>query len=101
MGSAAGFIEVLGMGWKVAVTWALSAQVNTKFRLTGPWKWEGAKNVMETEIWETVSRHRGFFGHFTLSFMPIVLFGTLSAILYILEQIWKGLKLLLKLLTLS
>jgi dimethylaniline monooxygenase (N-oxide forming) len=101
MGCAAGFIEVLGMGWKVAVTWALSAQVNTKFRLTGPWKWEGAKNVMETEIWETVSRRRGFFGHFTLSFMPIVLFGTLSAILYILEQIWKGLKLLWKLLTLS
>ncbi len=101
MGSAASFSEVLGMGWKVAVTWALSAQVNTKFRLTGPWKWDGAKQVMETEIWETVSRRRNFFGHFTLSFMPIVLFGTLSAILYVLEQIWGVLKFLWKRVTLS
>jgi dimethylaniline monooxygenase (N-oxide forming) len=96
MGSAAGFIEVLGMGWKIALAWALSAQVNPKFRLTGPWKWEGAKKVMETEIWETVSRRRGFFGHFTLSLMPIVLFGTLSAILYLLEQTWKRLELFWK-----
>ncbi|KAE9364762.1 FAD/NAD(P)-binding domain-containing protein [Stipitochalara longipes BDJ] len=101
MGSAASFTEVVGMGWKVAVTWALSAQVNTKFRLTGPWKWEGAKQVMETEIWQTVARRRGFFGHFTLSFMPIVLFGTLSLILYVLEHIWKTLKYLWKLITLA
>jgi dimethylaniline monooxygenase (N-oxide forming) len=101
MGSAPSFTKVIGMGWKVAVTWALSAQVNTKFRLTGPWKWERAKKVMETEIWETVARRRGFFGHFTLSFMPIVLFGTLSAVLYVLEQIWRALKFLWKLLALS
>lgn len=62
MGSAASIGEVLGMGWKVAVTWALGANVNVKFRLVGPWKWEGAGKVMETEIWETVSRRRGFFG---------------------------------------
>jgi dimethylaniline monooxygenase (N-oxide forming) len=57
--------------------------------------------VMETEIWDTIARRRGFFGHFTLSFMPIVLFGTFSAILYVLEQIYKGLKFLWKLVTLS
>jgi Flavin-binding monooxygenase-like len=62
MGGAAGFTQVLGMGWKVAVTWALGANVNTKFRLVGPWKWEDAAKVMETEIWETVARRRGFFG---------------------------------------
>jgi dimethylaniline monooxygenase (N-oxide forming) len=101
IGSAPSFTEVIGMGWKVAATWALSAQVNTKFRLTGPWKWEGAKQVMETEIWETLARRRGFFGHFTLSVMPIVLFGTLSAILYVLEQIWETLKFLWRFLTLS
>ena len=101
MGSAPSFTEVIRMGWKVAVTWALSAQVNTKFRLVGPYKWEGAKKVMEMEIWDTIARRRGFFGHFTLSFMPIVLFGTLSAILYVLEQIYKGLKFLWKLLILN
>jgi dimethylaniline monooxygenase (N-oxide forming) len=101
MGSAPSLTEVIRMGWKVAVTWALSAQVNTKFRLVGPYKWEGARKVMETEIWDTIARRRGFFGHFTLSFMPIVLFGTLSAVLYVLEQIYKGLKFLWKLVTLS
>lgn len=84
------------MGWKMTLCWALSAQVNTKFRLVGPWKWEGAKQVMETEIWDTVKRRRGFFGHFTLSFMPIVLFGSLSAILWVLEGVWKMLKFILK-----
>jgi dimethylaniline monooxygenase (N-oxide forming) len=62
MGCAASIGEVLGMGWKVAVTWALGANVNVKFRLVGPWKWSGAGRVMETEIWETISRRRGFFG---------------------------------------
>lgn len=62
MGSAAGFTEVLAMGPKVLVAWALGANVNTKFRLVGPWKWYGAQQVMATEIWETVSRRRGFFG---------------------------------------
>lgn len=101
MGSAPCFTEILGMGWKMTATWALSVQCNPKFRLTGPWKWEGAKEVMETEIWATISRRRGFFGHFTLSFMPIVLFGTLSTILYAGERIWKSLKPWWKLLTLS
>jgi dimethylaniline monooxygenase (N-oxide forming) len=101
MGSAPSFTEVICMGWKVAVTWAMSAQVNTKFRLVGPYKWEGAKKVMETEIWDTVARRRGFFGHFTLSFLPIVLFGALSAVLWVLEQIYKALKFLWKLLTTS
>jgi len=33
--------------------------------------------------------------------LPIVLFGTLSAVLWIGEKIWEGLKLLWKILTLS
>jgi dimethylaniline monooxygenase (N-oxide forming) len=50
----------------MTLCWALSAQVNTKFRMVGPWKWSGADQVMETEIWETVTRRRGFFGEKSL-----------------------------------
>jgi dimethylaniline monooxygenase (N-oxide forming) len=39
-------------GWKITVCWALSANVNTMFRLEGPWKWPGAQEVMETEYLE-------------------------------------------------
>lgn len=62
MGSAPSFTDVASRGWKLTLCWALSANVNPKFRLVGPWKWEGAKQVMETEIWATVIRRRGFFG---------------------------------------
>jgi dimethylaniline monooxygenase (N-oxide forming) len=62
MGSAPSFSQIASKGVKMTVCWALSAQVNTKFRMVGPWKWDGADKVMETEIWETVTRRRGFFG---------------------------------------
>lgn len=89
------------MGWKMVLCWALSAQVNTKFRLTGPWKWDGAREIMETEIWDTVRRRRGFFGHFTLSFLPIVLFGVLSALMWAMDEVWKMLKWVWKVLMLG
>lgn len=99
----------------MALCWAVTANDNTKFRLVGPWKWKGAEAVMEGEIWETVSRRRGFFGeassgivgvshrmismeiligHLTLSVTPIGLFGTLSAILYAVEGLYMLLKFL-------
>jgi dimethylaniline monooxygenase (N-oxide forming) len=84
IGSAPSFTSVAARGWKMAVCWALSANVNTKFRLEGPWKWNGAQEVMETEIWVTISRRRGFFGHLTLSIIPMMLFGSASALLYLL-----------------
>lgn len=88
-GSAPSISEILPMGWKMTMCWALSAQVNTKFRLVGPWKWAGAKEVMQTEIWETVTRRRSFFGHVTLSIVPILLFGSLSALLWIVDEMLK------------
>ncbi|KAF2434419.1 dimethylaniline monooxygenase [Tothia fuscella] len=39
-----------------------STATRGKFRLEGPWKWEGAQKVMETEIWETIARRRFFIG---------------------------------------
>ncbi|KAI1497625.1 hypothetical protein F5X99DRAFT_432873 [Biscogniauxia marginata] len=50
--------------WRIPLTWALGANFNTKFRLRGPWKWDGAAEVMAGELWDTVARREIFFGMF-------------------------------------
>ncbi|KAI0835854.1 FAD/NAD(P)-binding domain-containing protein [Hypoxylon sp. FL0890] len=72
-----------GYWYKLPLTWALGANFNTKFRLCGPWRWDGALEVMTTELWDTVSRRQMFFGHFTLSVVPMLIFGPLSLIVYL------------------
>jgi dimethylaniline monooxygenase (N-oxide forming) len=71
MDSAMGITEVLwlglsrwssGYGWRLPIVWALGANYNTKFRMRGPWRWDGAEDVMETEFWEVIQRRRWFFG---------------------------------------
>lgn len=65
---AATFTEVLKIalrtkkGWRLPYIWAAGASFNTKFRMKGPWKWEGAGEVMTGELWETISRREGLFG---------------------------------------
>ncbi|TVY55080.1 Dimethylaniline monooxygenase [N-oxide-forming] 2, partial [Lachnellula cervina] len=101
MGSAPTFSDMAARGWKVAACWALSANVNPKFRMVGPWKWDGAEQVMMTEIWETITRRRGPWGHFTMSILPVLYFGTLSAVFFVFFNILDGLMLIWKLLTLD
>lgn len=50
------------LGWNIIPTWMFVSQVNTKFRLRGPWKWEGAADVLHTELWSIVQRNGGFTG---------------------------------------
>ena len=77
MDSAAGFVEVVRLGWAAAgglrsghgawrlpVVWALGANFNAKFRLRGPWRWDGAVDVLVDELWLTVARRGVFFGEF-------------------------------------
>ena len=51
-----------GWSWKLPLVCALGANFNTKFRLRGPWAWDGAADVLEGELWETVARREWFFG---------------------------------------
>lgn len=60
MGSAASFTEILGFGFKTTFTWAFGSNFNTKFRLVGPWKWDGANEVMRTELWDVVKQSGGW-----------------------------------------
>ncbi|KAI1377123.1 FAD/NAD(P)-binding domain-containing protein [Hypoxylon crocopeplum] len=72
-----------GWWWKLPLTWALGANFNAKFRLFGPWKWDGAVEVMTTEYWDTVARREIFFGHFTLSIVPMLIFGPMSLVAFL------------------
>lgn len=62
------FTEVLKLalrtknGWRLPYVWAAGACFNTKFRIKGPWKWDGAGEVMTGELWETIQRREGLFG---------------------------------------
>jgi dimethylaniline monooxygenase (N-oxide forming) len=56
MGAAPSIFDVLKYGRKVFIAWAFGANYNTKFRLVGPWKWDGAAEIMRTEIYELVQR---------------------------------------------
>lgn len=72
MGSAPSLAQTVALAWaarrwatawKLLVMWLLAANVNTKFRLVGPWAWDGAVHVLTAdELWETVTRRHWFFG---------------------------------------
>jgi dimethylaniline monooxygenase (N-oxide forming) len=64
MDSAPGFLNVLRFfSPKLFVVWALGANFNTKFRLQGPWKWEGAAHLLVSEeFWMTITRRPFVFG---------------------------------------
>ncbi|KAI1774408.1 FAD/NAD(P)-binding domain-containing protein [Hypoxylon cercidicola] len=104
MGSAPSFSDILWLGfsgrdgqsggshngcwWKLPLTWALGANFNTKFRLFGPWKWDGALEVMLNELWDTVARREMFFGHFTVSIFPMLIFGPMSLFVFLYASLY-------------
>lgn len=97
MDSAPGALEVVQLGlkaggnrkYRLPLVWALGANFNAKFRLRGPWQWDGATDVLCDELWETVARRGVFFGHFTLSALPMLIFGPLSLMFWIYATIYE------------
>ncbi|KAF9070437.1 dimethylaniline monooxygenase [Rhodocollybia butyracea] len=101
MDSAPGISDIFGVmyrkyganTWRLPIIWALGAHFTTKFRLQGPWQWDGAQDLLVTgEFWETITRRPIFFGHFAVNILPIVIFGPvclLFAIYGILLSIWE------------
>lgn len=82
IGAAPSFTEVLGIslrtrkGWRLPYIWAAGACFNTKFRMTGPWKWDGAAEVMTGELWETIQRREGLFGKFRFFWFPVACYNS-------------------------
>jgi dimethylaniline monooxygenase (N-oxide forming) len=71
MGSALGLWDILKLmsrdhvlrSWRLLVIWALGAHFNTKFRLQGPWRWDGAIDLLASdEFWQTITRRPLLFG---------------------------------------
>lgn len=62
MESAPTAAYMLTRGPKMFTTWALGANFNTKFRLIGPWAFKEAEDIMNNELWETITRRGGLFG---------------------------------------
>ncbi|KAI1037469.1 hypothetical protein LB503_013059, partial [Fusarium chuoi] len=51
-----------GLWWRLPILWLAGAQFNTKFRVVGPYQWDGAVDVLGVELWETITRREGLFG---------------------------------------
>ncbi|ORY57754.1 uncharacterized protein BCR38DRAFT_353799 [Pseudomassariella vexata] len=78
--------------WRLPLVWALGANFNTKFRLYGPWQWDGAPEILVDELWETITRRPIFFGHITLSLVPMLIFGPISLLVYLYATLLELLK---------
>ncbi|OTA99750.1 hypothetical protein M426DRAFT_67200 [Hypoxylon sp. CI-4A] len=92
MGAAPSFFDAVRTGWsaskynaalwyRIPIIWAAGAQFNAKFRLKGPYAWDGAVHVLGGELWQTISRRHGMFGNFFLAVIPITLLGIISLFL--------------------
>ncbi|KAI0377379.1 FAD/NAD(P)-binding domain-containing protein [Hypomontagnella monticulosa] len=103
MGAAPGFWDAVRAGWaastncralfyRIPIMFAAGAQLNAKFRLKGPYSWDGAVHVLGGELWQTISRRHGMFGNFLLAVVPITLMGLFSIFLYLLGLILLVLK---------
>ncbi|KAH8812272.1 hypothetical protein F5884DRAFT_820216 [Xylogone sp. PMI_703] len=87
MESAPSAAYMLTRGPKMFLTWALGANFNTKFRIIGPWAFDGAEHIMKTELWSTITRRGGFFGLVVLSAIPMSIFGTINFLVWCLSSI--------------
>ncbi|KAH7322857.1 hypothetical protein B0I35DRAFT_450094 [Stachybotrys elegans] len=91
---APSFTEVLKLacvtpnGWRLPIVWGWGGNVNAKFRMRGPWRFEEAPNIMTGEMWEIITRRKGMFGNFNISFLPMLYLGSLSLFFFIYATLW-------------
>ncbi|KAK2591185.1 hypothetical protein QQS21_011119 [Conoideocrella luteorostrata] len=92
MGSAPGLVNIVRLfswkakvtSWKLLIIWIFGANLNTKFRLQGPWQWDGAVPTLTSdEMWETITRRPLFFGHFAVSILPMCIFGPINLLCWL------------------
>ncbi|GFP54915.1 monooxygenase ptmN [Trichoderma asperellum] len=54
----------------------------------GPWKWDGAGEVMTGELWETIQRREGLFGNIPLSIIPMIYLGLVNLLFLWYALFW-------------
>ncbi|KAK3681558.1 hypothetical protein B0T22DRAFT_298410 [Podospora appendiculata] len=70
-------------GWNILPCWALVSQINTKFRLRGPWAWDGAADVVHGELWTIIERKGSVIGIFLQTAFPFAVFGFMNLLCWI------------------
>lgn len=96
IGIAPSFTEILRLsfstprGYRLPYIWAAGANFTTKFRLVGPWAWDGAGKVMTGELWETVQRRTGLWGNVPLSGTPLLYLGAVNLYYWAYCSFWDG-----------
>lgn len=94
IGGAPSFTDVLRValrtrrGWRLPYIWAGGASFNAKFRMVGPWRYDGAAEVLTGELWETITRREGLFGNVPLSLTPMLYLGGASLACYLYSGFW-------------
>ncbi|KAH8658583.1 hypothetical protein BGZ61DRAFT_404172 [Ilyonectria robusta] len=78
-------------GWRLPWVWAAGGALNPKFRLVGPWKWDGAADVLTGECWETISRRKNIFGNLSIAVLPMIYLGSWSLYYWAYSHFWNGL----------
>lgn len=84
-GGAPGLIELWkAHGVRVLLTYCFGASFVTFYRLTGPFQSKLAPVIATTELAETILR-RGLIGNFFFGVLPMIFYGSLNLLAYILE----------------
>ncbi|CAF3495730.1 unnamed protein product [Fusarium graminearum] len=86
MNSAPDFTDILSRAsltkipptFRLSIIWAFGAHFNTKFRLIGPWAWEGAEELLQ---------NTNNLGHILVSIVPMAIFGPLSMLYYLVYSV--------------
>ncbi|WWC90360.1 uncharacterized protein L201_005293 [Kwoniella dendrophila CBS 6074] len=88
IGSSPGLLELWRKyGWFVLFVYCFGAAFPTFYRLTGPFKSEKAKGIVETELWETIQR-RGLLGNIFMGVIPMAFYAVINITAYLIEKTW-------------
>ncbi|WRT68738.1 uncharacterized protein IL334_005718 [Kwoniella shivajii] len=88
IGSSPGLFELWWQyGWFVLFVYCFGAAFPTFFRLTGPFKSDKAKRIVETELWETIQR-RGLLGNIFMGVIPMAFYAIINITAYLIEKTW-------------
>lgn len=74
-------------GLFVLAIYCLGAAFTPFYRLLGPWKSEIAPDVARYELWDTIER-RGIGGNLMMGVIPMIFYGWVNAIAWLLEGLW-------------
>ncbi|KAF2493291.1 dimethylaniline monooxygenase [Lophium mytilinum] len=86
-GGAPGLLTLyLRHGWRVLLTYCFGASFVTFYRLVGPFESPEAPHIAVTELAETILR-RGKIGNLLFGVIPMLFYGLLNAIAYVLDFI--------------